>query len=87
MGLEDTEEQGPESSGIILPNRAKDSKSKNSNDYKKLQALIQSLCQNSLSMGKSLDYLSQDYDHMDKEMKFWEMERKQHAVRLKEEER
>ncbi|XP_076825116.1 TRAF3-interacting protein 1-like [Clavelina lepadiformis] len=51
-----------------------------------LRNSVQKLCQSAAPLAKIIDYIQEDMDAMQNELKFWNNENKQHAIKLKEEE-
>lgn len=58
-----------------------------SKEIEKLRVSIQTLCRSALPLGKTMDYLQEDADAMQRELQLWHRENRQHAEALLQEQR
>ncbi|XP_069439831.1 TRAF3-interacting protein 1 isoform X7 [Ovis canadensis] len=56
-----------------------------SKEIEKLRASIQTLCRSALPLGKIMDYIQEDVDAMQNELRLWRAEGQQHAEALQQE--
>lgn len=56
-------------------------------DIERLRSSIQTVCRNSLPLGKIIDYFQEDRDAMQAEWQTWQQENKELAQALQEEQR
>ncbi|NXL97778.1 MIPT3 protein, partial [Tyrannus savana] len=54
-------------------------------EIRKPQASIQTLCQNTLALGRIVDYIQEDMDAMKNELEMWRQENRQHEEALRRE--
>jgi TRAF3-interacting protein 1 len=93
-GAAETEEEAaPASTGIVLKRRGSSKNvtqpagAKGATDLGKLRESIQALCQSTMPLGKSMDYLQEDLENMKKELKFWMNEHRVYQEKLTEQQR
>jgi len=86
-------EEAPASTGIVLKRRGSSKNitqpaaAKGATDLGKLRESIQALCQSTMPLGKSMDYLQEDLENMKKELKFWVNEHRIYSDKLAEQQR
>lgn len=56
-----------------------------SKEIERLRASVQTLCKSALPLGKIMDYVQEDADAMQRELRLWHAERRRHAEALQKE--
>eukprot|EP00741_Cyanophora_paradoxa_P006117 tig00000944_g5932.t1 len=84
--LVETKKEEKGDGGIVLRKaRGKDDRAAYGNEVQKLRESIQALTQNINPLGKCMDYVSEDFDNMSKELEQWKQMRTRMAARYEEE--
>lgn len=73
--------------GKQVETKAKPSAPIGQNEIANLRTSIQSLCQSTNPLGKTMDYLQEDVDAMNKELEIWKREAQNFKLQAQEQER
>ena len=76
----------PSGGGIIIKRKLAGREGKDSykSELSSLRESIQTLCQNTNPLGKTMDYIQEDLENMHKELEQWKGERRRRAVEHEE---